>query len=203
MQTQKPPRPIGVTIIAILAILVGAILFIAGLAVVALSGLLASAGLFGLGSLFAGIGLVIAGIFFFFGFIWTLTGWGFLNGKGWARTLGLIFSILSILGNIVYVATGSLTGLVGLVIWGLMIYYLMEKRVKAFFGKGPGITPTTYTTTPPSPRPGISPASMIGSSIAGSFGSGSIGTSSNRFCTNCGATASPGLTKCSNCGAPL
>ncbi len=201
MQTQKPPRPAGVAIIAILAILVGVVLLIAGLAVVAFSALLASAGLSGFGGLFASAGLIVAGVFLFFGFIWLLTGWGFLKGKGWAWILGLIFSILSILGSIAYVATGALSGLVGLVIWGLMIYYLMERRVKAFFGKGPAITPTTYTNPPPAARPGISPGSMMGS-VTGSYGSGSIGASSNRFCTNCGATLGPGTSRCSSCGAP-
>ncbi len=204
MQTQKPPRPKGVTVIAILAILVGVVLLITGAGVFSLPSLFTRAGL--LGGLVSNSGKIVAGVLFFFGFIWLFAGWGFLMGRRWAWTLGLIFSILSMLGNIAYLATGGpLTGVAGLVILSLIIYYLMERRVKAFFGKGLAIVPASYTTTPATPatRPSVSPASMLGSSLAGSIGSGSVSTVSNRFCTNCGAAAIPGVAKCSQCGAPL
>lgn len=204
MQTQKPSRPKGVTVIAILAILVGVVLLITGAAVFSSPSLFTRAGL--LGGLVSSSGKIVAGVLFFFGFIWLFEGWGFLMGRRWARTLGLIFSILSLLGNVAYLATGGpLTGVVGLVILSLIIYYLMERRVKAFFGKRPAIAPPSYGTTPavPAARPSVSPSSMLGSSLTGSIGSGSAGTISNRFCTNCGAAGIPGVAKCSQCGAPL
>src|SRR3989442_1479973 len=133
---QKSPRPIGVTIIAILAILVGVVGLIGGVAIATFSSLFAGIG-FGVGGLLATLGFIIAGVVIFFGFIWLLTGWGFLNGKGWARTLGLIFSILSLLGTIVVAASGSIGGIVGVVILILMLYYLFTPPVKAFFRNGP------------------------------------------------------------------
>src|SRR5437899_8258709 len=138
---QKSPRPIGVTIIAILAILVGVVGLIGGVAIATFSSLFAGIG-FGVGGLLATLGF-IAGVVIFFGFIWLLTGWGFLNGKGWARTLGMIFSILSLLGTIVVAASGSIGGIVGVVILILMLYYLFTPPVKTFFKNGPSSTFST------------------------------------------------------------
>ena len=198
---QKSPRPIGVTIIAILAILTGVVGLIGGIAIATFSSLFAGIG-FGVGGLLATLGFIIAGVVIFFGFIWLLTGWGFLNGKGWARTLGLIFSIPSLLGTIVVAASGSIGGIVGVVILILMLYYLFTPPVKAFFRNGPS-TPSFSAGSPSIPRPSIptSFASPMGGSSS-SFGPGSSSTSSNstRFCTNCGATLSAGSNRCASCG---
>src|SRR6267143_5934595 len=195
---QKSPRPIGVTIIAVLAILAGVVGLIGGMAIATFSSLFASIG-FGVGGLLATLGFVIAGVVIFFGFIWILTGWGFLNGKSWARTLGMIFSILSLLGTLVVAASGSIGAIVGIVILILMLYYLFTPPVKAFFTNGP--TTKSFSTGSSIPRPSIptSFANPMGGSSS-SFGSSSSSTSSSnstRFCTNCGATVSAGSNKCS------
>ncbi len=198
---QKSPRPIGVTIIAILAILVGVVGLVGGIAIATFSSLFAGIG-FGVGGLLATIGFIIAGVVIFFGLIWLLTGWGFLNGKGWARTLGMIFSILSLLGTMVLAASGSIGAILGAVILILMLYYLFTPPVKAFFRNGPS-TPSFSAGSPSIPRPSIptSFASPMGGSSS-SFGPGSSSTSSNstRFCTNCGATLSAGSNRCASCG---
>jgi len=216
MQSTKPPRPIGVTIIAILAIATAVIGLTFGALLITGSALLASIGLFGVGGILAGIMLVFAGIVMFIAFLWLLVGWGFLNGKGWARTLGLIFSFLGVLFAIVLVASGSYPAIVGLLIWGLTIYYLFTGPVKTFFASGPGAS-LSHANPTTSNRPSFSPGSFAGPSVAGTS-TGSWGTSrtntsqtstshasSNtaRFCNNCGATIGQGLTKCSSCGAPL
>ncbi|HLE65113.1 MAG TPA: zinc ribbon domain-containing protein, partial [Candidatus Bathyarchaeia archaeon] len=204
------------TIIAILAIATAVIGLTFGALLITGSALLASIGLFGVGGILAGIVLVFAGIVLFFAFLWILVGWGFLNGKGWARTLGLIFSFLGVLFAIGAVAMGSYTTIVGLLIWGLIIFYLFTGPVKTFFASGPGANLSHANPTTTS-RPSFSPASFAGPSVAGTS-TGSWGTprtntsqpttshaSSNtaRFCNNCGATIGQGLTKCSSCGAPI
>src|SRR3989442_584107 len=196
---QKSPRPIAVTIIAILAILVGAVGLIGGIAIATFSSLFAGIG-FGVGGLLATLGFIIAGVVIFFGLIWLLTGWGFLNGKGWARTLGLIFSILSLLGTIVVAASGSIGGIVGVVIWILMLYYLFTPPVKSFLRSGPS-APSFSTGSSSIPRPSI-PTSFANPMGGSSLGSSSSNTSSNstRFCTNCGATLSAGSNRCASCG---
>ena len=206
MQSQKPPRPTGVTIIAILALAIGVIGLIGGAMLIGVSAMFASIPLLGLGGIFAGLTLIIAGVVLFFAFIWVLVGWGFLNGKGWAWTVGLIFSFLGVLLAIGAAATGSLTAIAGVLIWGLMIYYLFTGPVKSFFGKGPAINPA-YANPPAASRPSFSPTSFVGPSVAGastgSFGGSHTSSNTARFCNSCGSTVSPGLTKCSNCGASL
>ncbi|HZD12363.1 MAG TPA: zinc ribbon domain-containing protein, partial [Candidatus Binatus sp.] len=208
---QKQARPIGVTIIALLAILVGVIGLVAGVAMAAFSSMFASIG-FGVGGLLSTLGYIIAGVVLFFGLIWVLTGWGFMNGKGWARTLCLIFSILSLIGTIFVAASGSISGIAGVAIWIIMLYYLFTPPVKSFFGSSPGLSATSGGSfnTSSVPRPSL-PTSFANPMGGSSFGSGSSNTSGNsgntssnlsgsRFCTNCGATLSAGSNKCSSCG---
>lgn len=211
MQSTKPPRPIGLTIIAILAIATAVIGLTFGALLITGSALLASIGLFGAGGILAGIMLVFAGIVMFFAFLWLLVAWGFLNGKSWARALGLIFSFLGVLFAIILVASGSYTAIVGLLIWGLTIYYLFTGPVKTFFGSGPATNPS-YSTPTTGSRPSFSPTSFASptgaSSSTGSWGTSitsTTHTSTNtpRFCNNCGATIGQGLTKCSSCGASI
>src|SRR5713101_4590964 len=135
---QRSSRPAGITILAALEILIG---------IVGLLGSLLIIGFFALvsplvrastiGSLVTTFGLIIGGVVLLFSLIWLATGVGFLHGRGWSWTLGMIFSILSLLGAIGALTIGLITGGVGgLIFWGLMLYYLTRTHVKAFFGKG-------------------------------------------------------------------
>lgn len=164
---QKPPRPTGVTVLAVLSILgaIGFLLLGSGLLIVGLvigtyagsqlTNQITTSGYPGLASLTAG---TIAAIFTAFGAIAVILGIlylalavGFLGGKGWAWTLGLVGYVIGIVLNIVQIAFGSYTNVVLLVIDIIIVYYLTRPRVKAFFGKGGG------TMMPPSQMP---PASM-------------------------------------------
>ncbi len=132
---QRPSRPTGITILAVLEILIGVIGLLASLAIIGLSALAAT--LPSIGLLVGTIGLVISGVFLFFSLVWLATGFGFLHGKGWSWTLGMIFSILSILGAVGALTAGLITGgIVGIFFWGFLVYYLTRTHVKAFFGKG-------------------------------------------------------------------
>jgi len=96
------------------------------------------------GSLLGTGGLIIGAVVLFFSLIWLATGAGFLHGRGWSRTLGMIFSVLSLFGAVAALIIGLITGGVGgLIFWGLMLYYLTRTHVKAFFGKsGLPLAPT-------------------------------------------------------------
>ena len=112
------------------------------------------------GSLLGAVGLVIGGVVLFFSIIWLATGVGFLHGRGWSWTLGMIFSILSLLGAIGALTIGLITGGVGgLIFWSLMLYYLTRTHVRAFFGKsGLPITPAymmPYSLGPQGNQPQI------------------------------------------------
>src|SRR6266704_2487805 len=133
--TQRPSRPVGITILAVLEVLIGIVGLLASLLIIGCSALFAT--LPTVGPLLGAIGLVIGGVVLFFSIIWLATGVGFLHGRGWSWTLGMIFRILSLLGAIGALTIGLITGGVGgLVFWGLMLYYLTRTHVKAFFGKG-------------------------------------------------------------------
>jgi len=214
MQSTKPLRPIGVTILAILAFATAAYAAYTGAMII--TGGAAFAGLPLVGGLFAGLTFAIAGVALFIALIWSLIGWGFLTGRGWARTIGLIFAFLGLLFGIGSVAAGSWTAIITLLTGGLTIFYLFTGPVKTFFASGPGGNPSLANPTKTN-RPSFSPTSFAGPSVAGTS-AGSWGTSrtntsqtstshasSNtaRFCKNCGATIGQGLTKCSSCGAPL
>ena len=156
---ERPSRPVGVTILAILQILIGIVGLLVSLAVIGLSALASTIPSFG--SLLGAIGLIIGGIALFFSLIWLATGFGFIHGRGWAWTLGMIFSVLSLLGAVGALALGLITGGVGgLIFWGLMLYYLTRNHVKRFFGKGVYSGSASYQVAY-SPMPGIGRPQMV------------------------------------------
>src|SRR3989442_10367046 len=131
---QRPSRPIGITMLAVLEILIGIVGLLASFMIIGFSALFST--LPTVGTLLGAVGLIIGGVVLFFSIIWLATGIGFLQGRGWSWTLGMIFSILSLLGAIGALTIGLITGGVGgLIFWSLMLYYLTRTHVKAFFGK--------------------------------------------------------------------
>src|SRR5919109_3129431 len=149
---QKPSRPTGVTVLAILCILAaiaglfsGAILIGVGLVIGTYAGsqltdALATSGYSGLASLGAGtIGAVltvIGAIVLILGVLYFAVGVGFLRGKGWSWTLGMIVSIIYIVIDIVQIVSGAYSSAFGLIIGIIIVYYVTRPHVKAFFGKG-------------------------------------------------------------------
>jgi hypothetical protein len=229
---QKPSRPVGITILAILEILIGIVGLLASLAIIGLSALFST--LPRVGSLLGTFGLVIGGVVLFFSLIWLATGVGFLHGRGWSWTLGVIFSILSLLGAIGALTIGLITGGVGGVIfWGLMLYYLTRVHVKAFFGKGglplnpayglpyslgPQVNQPQIATNPGYGRPSAagppvtfppisqgSSASTPSSIPVSSAATSPIASNSGKspICPYCHSTLPMGTRKCLTCGAAL
>jgi hypothetical protein len=205
---QKPPRPIGITILAIIEILIGVLGFLVSIAIIGLAALFSTIPT--VGTLIGTAGVVIGGVFLFFSLIWLATGVGFLHGKGWAWTLGMIFTVLSILGAAYVAFTGLYQAGYALGFWILMIFYLTRSRVKAFFGKGTvasympamNIQPTMrsapilqsqtqYAPTAP-PTLQYNPATPAPSPAV------AIATGK---CRSCGIPLAPGNTFCTNCGA--
>jgi uncharacterized membrane protein HdeD (DUF308 family) len=113
MKNQKH-RPLGVTIIAILTI-IGGIIFLAS----------------GLVLLIVGIGIVLLAL----GIAYLVMAYGLWKGKGWAWTITLILSVIGIILGIVSIAAGNIGAIIGIIINGVVIYYLYRPNVKAFFGK--------------------------------------------------------------------
>ena len=152
--TSSRPRPTGVTIIGVLDIISGVIMLLFGLGLIAVGilvlpyihipGIHRLQGLDStnlaisnfppriFGSLAISIGSVIAAI----GVASFVVAYGIFRGKGWAWTVTVIISIISIIGNAISIAAGNVGGIVNVAINGIILYYLYRPHVKAYFGKG-------------------------------------------------------------------
>jgi hypothetical protein len=153
MQTTPKSRPTGVTIIAILNIIGGAIMLIGGIALVVAGAILPfvpqsefqqqqqnlTTGDIDLSqvppSLVGGGFLAIGGILIAIGIFSFVVAYGLLKGKPWAWTLTVILSIISIVLNAISIATGNIASIVSIIISGIILYYLYRPHVKAYFGK--------------------------------------------------------------------
>jgi len=143
MSTTSKSRPTGVTIIAILNIIGGIIMLIIGFGLAAISSILPTmtaidpnaSGQMALAGLLGPAGVALGGIFIILGIISFIVAWGLLKGKGWAWSLTMILSIISIIISIVSLVGGNFGGVANIIISGIIIYYLYRPHVKAFFGK--------------------------------------------------------------------
>lgn len=224
---RRPSRPAGITILAILEILFGIVGLIASLAIIGFSVLFSS--LPRMGFLLGTFGLTIGGVVLFFSFIWLVTGVGFLHGRGWSWTLGMLFGVLSLFGAVAALTIGLVTGGIGgIFFWGLMLYYLTRTHVKAFLGKaGLPINPAhtiPYSLGPQVKQPQVATRNSVygpsvtfppvsqGSSMivpvtsAAPTTTGSSSSSSGDeapICPYCHNTLPMGTTKCLTCGAAL
>ena len=77
-------------------------------------------------------GLVLVGL----GIASLIVSWGLLKGKGWARVITLIISIIAIIVAIItLISSEDLIHIISVIIYGLIIYYMFTKKVRVFFGK--------------------------------------------------------------------
>jgi len=190
----KPKRPTGVTVLAILEILGGLASLVAGAGLFVAAALVSSSNFASLYPQLSGIGsistilYVLGAVVLIFGILALVLGVGFLGGKGWAWTLGIVVGVLNIIVSLVQTVIGFYSSIVGIIFPLIIIYYLMRPHVKVFFGKGPAMAG------------GMQPPPMMSSSMPmGSAPMGSMGMT----CKNCGASIPAGATRCPSCGANL
>ena len=132
--TPAAARPMGITILAVLAGIGGVLFVLGGLALVGLGGFMAAstgtAGLFGLGAI-AGVIVLALGVAYL-GFAygaWTLKPWAWPLGVALAA-ISLVLSVLNIVGG------GSITGeILNIAIAAIILYYLFQSNIKALFGR--------------------------------------------------------------------
>jgi hypothetical protein len=113
MQSSPKSRPTGVTIIAILNIIGGIIMLFSAIALIPIGGILVAIAI---------VSFVVA--------------YGLLKGRGWAWTLTVVLSIISIVLNVIAIAAGNIASIINIIISGIILYYLYRPHVKAYFGKG-------------------------------------------------------------------
>ncbi len=129
-------RPTGITILSILMIIGGIILLFNGITPLFLGSIvsvdISDYQINQLGLLIAIGGLVLIGL----GIASFIVSWGLLKGKGWARTITLIISIIAIIFAIItLISSEDLIHIIPVIIYGIIIYYLSTKKVKLFFSK--------------------------------------------------------------------
>jgi len=112
-------RPLGVTIIAILAILGGIGLLFSGFAVM----------------LLPVVGIIVGGLLVVIGLAYFVMAYGLWKGKGWAWIITLILSAIGIIVGIGSIAVGNVGAIVHILINAIVIYYLYRPKVKAYFGR--------------------------------------------------------------------
>ena len=118
-------RPLGVTILGILWIIGGLFAIFGG---VIGGSILSVAG-------FGGMGAALGVTAFIIGIIDLLLGIGCFKAWSWVWIVGVIFSAISILIGIVSLLTTGLSALLGIIIAAIILYYLFQPQVKAYFGK--------------------------------------------------------------------
>ncbi|MGA8565366.1 MAG: DUF2127 domain-containing protein [Nitrososphaeraceae archaeon] len=149
-------RPLGVTIVAILAIIDGIILLTGGILAVTIVPLVSS-GLngtlsnitvtdqqgqqvkvqsTGMTGMVATIAIIAGSVAIVLGLVWFGLAWGLLTGKGWAWIITVILSIISIVFGIVGIASGGAPSIISLIINGVILYYMYRPNVKSYFGRG-------------------------------------------------------------------
>jgi uncharacterized membrane protein (DUF2068 family) len=153
-------RPTGVTLIAILTIIGGILLLFEGIGLVALAPFIGQINVnngINTSNSTSSLSLNINGtivtvpnnaLFVLGGFIGILGGmlivlglssfvvaWGLLKGKAWAWIVTIIITIISVVLNVISIVAGSIESIVGLIINGIIIYYLYRPSVKSYFGR--------------------------------------------------------------------
>ena len=90
--------------------------------------------------IFGGFLGIIGGALIVIGIAGFVVAWGLLTGKGWAWIVTIIVAIISIILNLIVVISGGLENIIGLIIYGIIIYYLYRPSVKSYFGRVKGPT---------------------------------------------------------------
>lgn len=145
MVTTEAQRPLGVTVLAVLDVLVGifpvylGVMYMIFISTFSNPGIIGSLGGWGMPGFFAlfrgalilplGLILLVLGILAF------VVGWGFWKGRGWAWTFGLVLYVIGIVLEVISLAVGDVVSIVVVIIGALLVYYMFRPNVKAWFGK--------------------------------------------------------------------
>lgn len=123
-------RPTGVAILAILEAIAGVYYLVTGFGDFVATSIIRTLAGSGIPSdILLLISHSVGAVLLIFGLASLLLAWGLWTGKGWALMIALVIAILSIIASLISFH------LIGLVIDGIIIYYLTRPNVKQFFTK--------------------------------------------------------------------
>ena len=117
-------RPLGVTIIGILWILSGFFVLVLG----AISGAVLTV-------ILGAFGVAAGGIMVILGLVNLALGIGCFKGWPWVWTVGVILTALDLILGIGGLLFSGGVSIIGLIIAAVILYYLFQPNVKAWFGK--------------------------------------------------------------------
>jgi hypothetical protein len=127
-------RPMGVTILAVLEALGGLLWLLAGTGMMMLGALMPMFGA-GLPMFVGAMAGLMSLVFLIFGILAFVLAYGLFTGKSWAWLWSLVFAVFGIILAL-FEAMGSLgSGILPIIIYLIIIYYITRPHVKAFFGK--------------------------------------------------------------------
>jgi hypothetical protein len=126
-------RPTGITVLGLLQLIAGIILAVSVVMIGTMSGMLWHHSYFG--AMASVIGGAITAILI------VLTAFSFLiasalfSGKKWGRTVVIAFSIANLVMESVSVMMGNVFGIGGIMLNGIVLYYMWRPHVIAYFAK--------------------------------------------------------------------
>ena len=130
-------RPIGVTVLAILAAIGGVLLILSGLTLAGISGAIADTGLGGMATV-VGFVVILVGVLYLvltYG-LWTLKPWAWTLGVG-LQGASILLTIIQLIGQMLAPSASSpiVGAVVALAIPTAILFYLFRPHVKAAFGR--------------------------------------------------------------------
>ena len=131
-------RPLGVTIVGVLYILLAILFILAGLGLIAVGGLSDIEFTDEFGDVDQSVIMILGAILLLVGIFYLLIGVGCLKGWGWVWTFAVVFTIIGLVLTVAQtlIVGGSLVSMVISVLISLLIlWYLFRQNVKAWFGK--------------------------------------------------------------------
>jgi len=127
-------RPTGVTILAVLEALGGMVWLLAGAGMMMVGALMPIFGV-GLPMFLGAIAGLMSVIFLIFGIIAFVLAYGLFSGRGWAWLWSLVFAVIGIILALFEAMSSFGSGILPMIIYLVIVYYLTRPHVKAFFGK--------------------------------------------------------------------
>lgn len=126
-------RPTGITVLGILQIVAGIILIVSAAMIAAMSGMMGSYSYFGamasvIGSAITAVLAVLAAFSF-------LIASALFSGKKWGRTIVIVFSLVNLVMESVSMMVGNVFGIGGVILNGIVLYYMWRPHVIAYFIK--------------------------------------------------------------------
>lgn len=138
-------RPVGVTVLAVVAIVYGVLMLLGGLSLIGISAF-AIPGV-DLAGVFQGIGIAAGIASLIAAALFVVFGVGALGLRSWAWTLGVVLLGLMLLVNIAGMFTGVFTVALAVmaVLYAVALVYLLTDDVRSVFGHHRGVMRHTGT----------------------------------------------------------